>query len=79
MMQETIDFLKKQTKSLNINEGNKSNYLFQYLVFGCVSVIQNWINGSMQNSPMEISELIYHTSVPVLESVKVEKEDSYAN
>lgn len=79
MMQETIDFLKKQTKSLNINEGNKSNYLFQYLVCGCVSVIQNWINGSMQESPMEISELIYHTSVAVLESVKVEKEDSYAN
>ncbi len=33
----------------------------------------------MQESPMEISELIYHTSVAVLESVKVEKEDSYAN
>ncbi|MDE5778363.1 MAG: TetR family transcriptional regulator C-terminal domain-containing protein [Lachnospiraceae bacterium] len=64
---------------MNINEGNKSNYLFQYLVSGCVSVIQNWINGSMQESPMEISELIYHTSVAVLESVKVEKEDSYAN
>lgn len=75
MMQETIDFLKDQAKSLNIKEGNKSNYLFQYLVSGCVSVIQNWINGPMQESPMEISELIYHTSVAVLESARVEKED----
>ncbi len=70
MMQETIDFLKDQAKSLHIKEGNKSNYLFQYLVSGCASVIQNWINGPMQETPMEISELIYHTSMAVLESAR---------
>lgn len=70
MMQETIDFLKDQANSLHIKEGNKSNYLFQYLVSGCTSVIQNWINGPMLETPMEISELIYHTSLAVLKSAK---------
>lgn len=67
MMQETIEFLKDTAKSLNIKE-EKSDYLFQYLVSGCISVVQNWINGEMKESPMEISELIYHTSVAVLKS-----------
>lgn len=70
MMQETINFLREQAKSLDIKDVNKSNYLFQYLVAGCISVIQNWINGPMKESPMEISELLYQTSVAVLESAK---------
>ena len=70
IMQETIEFLKDKANSLDIREKEKSDYLFQYLVSGCISVIQNWINGEMKESPMEISELIYHTSVAVLDSVK---------
>ncbi|MBO5484957.1 MAG: TetR/AcrR family transcriptional regulator [Lachnospiraceae bacterium] len=67
MMQETIEFLRDTAKSLDIIE-EKSDYLFQYLVSGCISVVQNWINGEMKESPMEISELIYRTSVAVLKS-----------
>lgn len=73
IMQETIEFLRDTANSLDIKEEEKSNYLFQYLVSGCISVIQNWINGEMKESPIEISELIYHTSVAVLESAKKEK------
>lgn len=78
MMQETIEFLRDKAKSFNITEKEKSDYLFQYLVSGCISVVQNWINGPMKETPMEISELIYHTSVAVMKSVKNKKEDSYA-
>lgn len=78
MMQETIEFLRDKAKSFNITEKEKSDYLFQYLVSGCISVVQNWINGPMKETPMEISELIYHTSVAVMKSAKNKKEDSYA-
>lgn len=78
MMQETMDFLRCTAKSLNIREDEKSDYLFQYLVSGCISVVQNWINSEMKESPMEISELIYRTSFAVLESAKKKKEDGHA-
>lgn len=68
MIQETIEFLRNTAKSLNIKEDDTSDYRFQYLISGCISVVQNWINSEMKESPMEISKLIYHTSVAVLKS-----------
>lgn len=78
IMQETIEFLKDTTKTLDIKKEEISNYLFKYIVSGCISVIQSWINGEMKESPIEISELIYHTSIAILENAKKEKADDHA-
>lgn len=58
MLKSIIDFFKREA-SLAINNMKMSEYTFQYLVSGSISVIQNWINGPMTESPSEISNHIY--------------------
>jgi len=65
MLKNTIDFFKRKA-SLTINDVKMSEYTFEYLVSGCFSVIQNWLNGTMTESPSEISNHIYDLSVCIL-------------
>ena len=65
MLKSIIDFFKREA-SLAINNMKMSEYTFQYLVSGSISVIQNWINGPMTESPSEISNHIYDLSVCIL-------------
>ncbi len=66
MMQNTIDFLKYRLSD-NIN---LSDYIFQYIMSGCIHVIQSWISSSMTESPEEIAQLIYNASISIIETYK---------
>lgn len=68
MMQDTIDFLKHKSQNLLPDKNNFSDYIFQYIMSGCIHVIRSWINSSMIESPEEIAQLIYNASVSIIET-----------
>lgn len=70
MMQDTIDFLKYKSQNILLNSNNFSDYIIQYILSGCMHVIQSWINSYMTESPEEIAQLIYNASVSVIETNK---------
>lgn len=72
LIQETIEFLLAETQILDIKEDKKSEYIFRYLSSGCMSVIQNWINGPMEESPMEISKMLFNISLTLLETISID-------
>ena len=65
MLKGMTDFFKHKSGPA-INEIRMSEYTFEYLVSGCISVIQSWIDGPMAESPTEISNHIYDLSVCIL-------------
>ena len=52
-----------------------SDYVFNYLVAGSISVIQNWLAGPMEETPAEISKLIYNISAAVLKYTDILPEE----
>ncbi|MCM1227223.1 MAG: TetR/AcrR family transcriptional regulator [Clostridium sp.] len=72
MIQDTIDFLKSKCQNIldDNNNFSDSDYIFQYILSGCIRVIQSWLNSSMTESPKEIAQLIYTASVSVIETYK---------
>jgi probable transcriptional regulator len=68
MMQDTIDFLKHKSQNILPDNNNFSDYIFQYIMSGCIHVIQSWISSSMNESPEEIAQLIYNASVSIIET-----------
>lgn len=70
MIQDTIDFLKYKSQNILPDNNIFSDYIFQYIMSGCIHVIQSWINGSMIESPEEIAQLIYNASTSVIETYK---------
>lgn len=70
MMQNTIDFLKCKSQNILPDSNNFSDYIFQYILSGCIHVIRSWINSPMTESPEEIAQLIYNASVSVIETYK---------
>ena len=70
MMQNTIDFLKYKSQNILPGSNNFSDYIFQYILSGCIHVIRSWINSSMTESPEEIAQLIYNASISVIETYK---------
>ena len=74
MLKNTIDFFKDKA-SLAINDVKMSDYTFEYLVSGCFSIIQSWLNGPMTESPSEISNHIYELSVCILTHMNMMPEE----
>lgn len=70
MVQDTFDFLKYKSQNILPDSNKCSDYIFQYILSGCIHVIQSWINGYMTESPEEIAKLIYNASVSVIETYK---------
>ncbi len=70
MIQDAINLLKYKSQNVLTDSNNFSDYVFQYILFGCIHVIQSWINGSMTDSPEEIAQLIYNVSISVIEAYK---------
>lgn len=70
MIQDAIDFLKYKSQNILPDSNNFSDYLFQYILSGCIHVILSWINSSMTESPEEIAHLIYNASVSITETYK---------
>ncbi len=70
MMQNTIDFLKYKSQNILPDNNNFSDYIFQYIMSGCIHVIQSWISSSMTESPEEIAQLIYNASISIIETYK---------
>ncbi len=70
MMQNTMDFLKYKCQNMLTEKNNLSNYIFQYIMSGCIHVIQSWLSSSMIESPEEIAQLIYNASISVIEIYK---------
>ena len=70
MIQDTIDFLKYKSQNILPDSNKFSDYIFQYILSGCIHVVQSWINGYMIESPEEIAQLIYNASVSVTETFK---------
>lgn len=70
MIQDTIDFLKYKSKNILADNNNFSDYIFQYILSGCIHVIRSWIDSSMVESPEEIAQLIYNASISVIETYK---------
>lgn len=71
MIQDTIDFLKSKSKNIFADNNNLPDYIFQYILSGCIHVIQSWINSAMTESPEEIAQLIYNASISVIEAYKL--------
>lgn len=74
MLKGITDFFKSKVGS-TINEIKMSEYTFQYLISGCISVIQKWINGPMAEPPYEIANHIYDLSVCILEHMDMLPEE----
>lgn len=74
MLKNTIDFFKDKAGPA-INDVEMSEYTFEYLVSGCFSVIQSWLNGPMTESPSEISNHIYELSVCILTHMNMMPEE----
>lgn len=70
MIRDTFNFLKYNSLNILNDSNNFSDYIFQYILSGCIHVIQSWINSSMTESPEEIAQLIYNASVSVIEAYK---------
>lgn len=66
MLKDTVYFFKERIQSIE-RETPMSDYVFNYLVSGCISVIQNWLAGSMTETPEEIAKLMYSISIAILE------------
>lgn len=70
MIQDTIDFIKYKSQNILADNNNFSDYIFQYILSGCIHVIRSWIDNSMEESPEEIAQLIYNASISVIEKYK---------
>ena len=74
MLGDTVDFFKENMKAAG-TENKMSGYVFNYLVAGSISVIQNWLAGPMEETPAEISKLIYNISAAVLKYTDILPEE----
>lgn len=77
MLKETVNFFKLKVGSA-LNSNQLSDYIFKYVISGCISVIQNWVSGPMTETPEEISRLIYSISVSILDHTHMLPQDSAA-
>lgn len=75
MLKGMIDLFKHKTGPA-INEIKMSEYTFEYLISGSISVIQNWVSGPMTESPSEISDHIYDLSLCILTHMNMLPEDT---
>ena len=67
-----IDFLEKtlsicflkmdENESIFIKYENikKQKYMYDFIVFGCISIITKWISNTSRETPEEIKEIIFH-------------------
>lgn len=65
MLKSITGFFKSQAEPA-IHEVKLSEYTFEYLISGCISVIQRWVSGPMTEPPAEISDHIYDLSICIL-------------
>ena len=66
IMKKPIDFLKEKIKTLNIELGGDTDYIFTYIVSGSLEIIKKWVNSNMKESPQYIDTLIYKLSSNIL-------------
>ena len=66
IMKKPIDFLKEKIKTLNIELGGDTDYIFTYIVSGSLEIIKKWVNSNMKESPQYIATLIYKLSSNIL-------------
>ncbi|MCF0228144.1 MAG: TetR family transcriptional regulator C-terminal domain-containing protein [Parasporobacterium sp.] len=43
-----------------------SDYIIKYIIAGSMNIIENWLNGPMRESPMEISLMISDISIAIM-------------
>lgn len=66
IMKTPTDFFKNKIKTLNIELGSDTDYIFTYIVSGSLEIIKKWINGNMKESPEHIANLIYKSAANIL-------------
>lgn len=70
MIEDAIDFLKYKSQNILPDSKKFSDYLFQYILSGCIHVVHSWINSPMTESPEEIAQLIYNASISIIKAYK---------
>lgn len=66
MVQNTIDFLRKDFDSDDPQTSSRNEYIFQYIVSGSAVIIQKWIESGTLESAEFISTLLYELAISLL-------------
>lgn len=66
IIRHTMDFLKYKVQALNIDLGERKDYLFEYIVEGSIAVMKVWIKDATKEPPEKISNIICDIGTTVL-------------
>jgi hypothetical protein len=57
-MDIALERLMERRKSENKWDEDMSDYIFRFAIMGSISIIQNWINHSLDKSAKEVTEIM---------------------